>query len=42
MKMATGVNVSGIKKEQELLGKFSSTVEQNCIIKKDDLRAKNL
>jgi hypothetical protein len=30
------------KKKQELLGQFSSTVEQNCIIKKDDLRAKNL
>jgi hypothetical protein len=28
--------------KQELLGQFSSTVEQNCIIKKDDLRAKNL
>jgi hypothetical protein len=26
--------------KQELLGQFSSTVEQNCIIKKDDFRAK--
>jgi hypothetical protein len=31
-----------LKEQQELLGQFSSTVEQNCIIKKADLRAKNL